>query len=208
MLRIGALEIRRGEALGLVGPNGSGKTTLLRILAFLDVPASGRLFFDGREMHPGPGNGAGEMTAARRRATLLLQEPYLLRRSVFENVAYGLKARGKRKGLAEAVNAALDAVGLPPASFASRLWFELSGGEKSRVALAARLAVQPEALLLDEPSANLDAESALAVRDAAAAARSSLGATLVVAGHHHEWMKGLCDRFVDLSALSDGRESR
>lgn len=195
VLAISGLEIGKGEVLGVTGPNGCGKSTLLRVLAFLNAPTLGKVIFDGRMVHPG---GKGEAEAARKKASLLLQEPYLLRRSVYNNVVYGLKIRAARDGLTEAVFSALDSVALDPKKFSKRLWFELSGGEKSRVALAARLVLKPAALLLDEPTASLDTESARAVKSAVTSARSSFNASVIIAGHDHEWMKGLCDRFVEL----------
>ncbi|MBI5844627.1 MAG: ABC transporter ATP-binding protein [Deltaproteobacteria bacterium] len=195
VLALESLKVGCGEVVGVTGPNGSGKSTLLRILAFLNAPTTGRVLFDGKRIYPG---GKQEAEAARKKAGLLLQEPYLLRRSVYNNVAYGLKIRGEKEGIAEAVHMALDSVGLDPKKFSRRLWFELSGGEKSRVALAARLVLKPCALLLDEPTASLDIESAKAVKSAVASARSSFNASIIIAGHDHEWMKGLCDRFVEL----------
>lgn len=194
-LALPGLRVGRGEVIGVTGPNGSGKSTLLRVLAFLDAPTTGRVIFDGKRIYPG---GKHEAEAARKNVSLLLQEPYLLRRSVYNNVAYGLKIRGEKNGTGEAVKKALDSVGLDPKKFSRRLWFELSGGEKSRVALAARLVLKPYSLLLDEPTASLDIESAKAVKSAVASARSSFNASVIIAGHDHEWMKGLCDRFVAL----------
>ena len=86
VLRVEALDIPEHSVFGLAGHNGSGKSTLLRLLALLERPASGRLLVDGADS-------AGRERELRRRVTLLDQEPYLLRRSVLENVAYGLRAR-------------------------------------------------------------------------------------------------------------------
>ena len=136
-LAVDRLDIEPGSIAGLAGPNGSGKSTLLRLLAFLETPASGTLTFMGNPV-PGKPNGV------HRQVTLLVQEPYLLKRSVHANVAYGLKARGE-SGITKKVNHALEIVGLSPDEFSHRQWYELSGGEAQRVALAARLVLKPKA---------------------------------------------------------------
>jgi len=188
VLRVAALDIPAGRITGIAGPNGSGKSTLLRILAFLEAPVSGRMSFFGAPC-------GFEDEALRRQATLLTQEPYLLRRSVAGNVAYGLKVRGLGAGEA-VVGAALEMVGLAPERFARRNWFELSGGEAQRVALAARLVLRPRVLLLDEPTASLDEDSARRIREAALAAREQWGATVVAVSHDMAWLHSLADSVV------------
>jgi tungstate transport system ATP-binding protein len=185
-LRLDAFDIARGEAVAVTGANGAGKTTLLRLLAFLDEPDEGSIeFFGEPALEP------------RRQATLLLQEPYLFKRTVFENVAFGLRARHQTRELASKVSDALSVVGLEPRAFAQRQWFELSGGEIKRVALAARLVLAPLALLLDEPTANLDTASAEAVQQAVRVAKGR-GAAVIVASHDRDWLGGLFDREIVL----------
>lgn len=187
------LDVPERSILGLAGHNGSGKSTLLRILAFLEDPAAGSVAYAGRP--------AGTRDAAlRREVTLLDQEPYLLKRSVAGNVAFGLALRGiaSRERAAEA----LDMVGLAPEKFARRSWRELSGGEAQRVALAARLALKPRVLLLDEPTNNLDRESATRIQEAAMGARAAWGATLVVVSHDLAWLAAMADQTL---TLADGR---
>ena len=132
----------------------------------------------------------------RRRVSLLLQDPYLLQRKVFDNVAYGLLVRGEKEGLKERVAKALELVGLEPARFALRSWRELSGGEAQRVALAARLVLKPEVLLLDEPTASVDAASATLIKEAALAAVRNWGATLVIASHDLAWLEEVADETI------------
>ncbi|MEW5771915.1 MAG: ATP-binding cassette domain-containing protein [Thermodesulfobacteriota bacterium] len=195
-LDLDELDIPERSILGLAGHNGSGKSTLLRILAFLEAPAAGTVAYAGRP--------AGTRDAAlRREVTLLTQEPYLLKRSVLGNVAYGLKVRGE--AWRERAEEALGMVGLAPEAFARRSWRELSGGEAQRVALAARLALRPRVLLLDEPTNNLDRESAARIKDAALAARAAWGATLVVVSHDMPWLSAVADQMV---FLADGRIQR
>jgi tungstate transport system ATP-binding protein len=191
VLRIDDFHIHSGSIVGLAGPNGSGKSTLLRLLAFLEAPAEGRILFRGRETSIRPG-------AVHRKVTLLMQEPYLLKRSVRANVAFGLKVRGEGRNVQSRVDHALEQVGLSPETFAARRWFELSGGETQRVAMAARLALRPEMLLMDEPTASLDEESSSRIRRAALAARDEYGAGLVVASHDMAWLRGVSDCIVHL----------
>ena len=193
VLDLDELDVPERSILGLAGHNGSGKSTLLRIMAFLEDPTSGSVAYAGRPV--------GHRDAAlRREVTLLGQEPYLLKRSVLGNVAYGLKLRGLDSR--ERAEEALDMVGLAPAKFARRSWRELSGGEAQRVALATRLALRPRVLLLDEPTNNLDRESATRIKDAALAARTAWGATLVVVSHDLPWLDAVADR---VAIMADGQ---
>ena len=101
----------------------------------------------------------------------------LKKRTVYKNIAYGLKVRGDRDNLTQSVHDALNMVGLDPDAFAQRQWDELSGGEAQRVALAARLVLKPRVLLLDEPTASVDAASSELIRVASLRARSEWGTT-------------------------------
>ncbi|MBD5642026.1 MAG: ABC transporter ATP-binding protein [Desulfovibrio sp.] len=169
-LQISAFRLEKGDALILQGPNGSGKSTFLRLLAFLEKPSGGSLrYFGGRE--------------PRRECTLLLQEPWLLHATVFQNVVLGLKLRGIRQDLRASYEAAMRASGFDrPEAYALRRPAALSGGEKQRVALAARLALKPVVLLLDEPTAYVDSRSAACILDALRAAHQA-GLTIVCASH-------------------------
>ena len=190
VLAVDRLDIEPSSIVGLAGPNGSGKSTLLRLLAFLETPASGTLTFMGNPVPGKPGK-------VHRQVTLLVQEPYLLKRSVYANIAYGLKVRGE-SGITEKVNRTLEMVGLAPNDFLHRQWFELSGGEAQRIALAARLVLKPKALLMDEPTASLDSQSATMIRQAALAARKEYGASLVIASHDMAWLNAVCDHVIHL----------
>ena len=199
-LAVDSLDVPRRAILGICGANGVGKSTLLRLMAFLDRPRQGEIVFDGAP--------ALDLAPLRRRATLLLQRPVLLRRSVFDNVAFGLRARGRTDNLADRVAEALDAVGLPHSAFARRSWRELSGGEAQRVAMAARLALRPDVLLLDEPTSSLDPQSEARILQAARLAREKHGATVVVVSHDLAWLRGLCDTVLRLAApLPSGQAS-
>jgi len=190
VLEIESLDIRQGSAVGFAGPNGSGKTTLLRILALMSVPVCGSISFKGRPAR-------FISPEEKRKVTLLLQEPYLLKRSVFENVAYGLKVRRDVTDLQKRVENALAWVGLAP-DFSRRKWHALSGGEAQRVALAARLVLKPEVLILDEPTASVDAHSAHLIRRAVARARDRWGTSLLIASHNRQWLEQVTERTVFL----------
>jgi tungstate transport system ATP-binding protein len=191
VLSIEDLAIPSASITGLIGPNGSGKSTLLKLLGFLEEPTYGTILFQGRKAAP-------FSKMVRSRVTLLSQEPYLMRRSVFDNVAYGLKIRGDNHETRSRVNKVLEQVGLEPESFARRKWTALSGGEAQRVALAARLILKPNVLLLDEPTANVDAHSARLIRKASLKAREEWGTTLVVATHDWQWLYETCDSILHL----------
>jgi tungstate transport system ATP-binding protein len=199
-LMVPELSIARGSILGLVGHNGSGKSTLLKLLGFLLAPSKGQVIFDGREVDQAA---LRQGHLLRRRAVLLGQDTCLLKRSVAGNVAFGLRLRGQDVAQA-ALAEALGLVGLDFAEFGPRSWRELSGGEARRVALAARLALKPEALLLDEPTTGLDRESVRHVQQAVLAARQSRGATLVIASHDVDWLKSCADQVL---LLEEGRIS-
>ena len=193
VLDIDELKIKQGSITGLIGPNGSGKSTLLKILTFAQRPTQGQIFYKGHQEYPFSQN-------IRSRITLLTQKPYLLKRTVFENIAYGLKIKQKNKLLKNAgslddrVKKALLDVGLDFKEFGHRQWHELSGGEAQRVAMAARLILEPEVLLLDEPIASVDVKSARLIRKASLNAQKEWGTTLVIASHDLQWLYSISDK--------------
>ena len=154
VLNIDFLEIRPNAIYTLIGPNGAGKTTLLKILAFLDRPSSGRLHFDGQlirfnEKH---------LHSLRRRVVLFDQNPILFTGTVRKNVEFGLKVRKISKEVRkQRTEEMLALVGME--NFADSETRGLSGGEVKRVALARALALRPDVLLCDEPTANVDGEN-------------------------------------------------
>ncbi len=203
VLDIDNLTISRASILGLMGPNGSGKSTLLRLLGFIDSPTKGEILFKGKP-------GVPFSNAVRFKVTLLPQTPYLMKRSVYKNIAYGLKLRGDTNDYRKEIYKALDIVGLSGETFAERRWYELSGGEAQRVALAARIVLNPEVLLMDEPTASVDASSARLIRDASVQACRERGATLVIASHDWQWLYEVCDEVLHLfkgRSFGSGNES-
>ncbi|MFC1488870.1 energy-coupling factor ABC transporter ATP-binding protein [Thermodesulfobacteriota bacterium] len=203
VLAVERLVVQPASIVGLVGPNGSGKSTLLRLLGLIERPSEGKILYNGQPVEPFSGE-------ARFHITLLPQEPFLMKRSVFKNVSYGLKLRGNSNETADRVNEALSLVGLSSGEFSRRPWYALSGGEAQRVALAARLALKPKVLLLDEPTASVDAASAQLIKEASLKARQKWGTTLIVASHDWQWLYEICDEILHLfkgRIFGTGRET-
>jgi tungstate transport system ATP-binding protein len=175
VLRIDELEIERGEILAVVGPNGAGKSSLLRLLNFIEAPSAGQMLFEGRAV-------AGKAALAlRRRVTTVFQRPILLTGSVQANVSYGLKVR-REKDIEERTLRAMDRVGLSALAHASAK--TLSGGEAQRVALARAMAIEPDVLLLDEPTANLDPYNGALIERIASELNRERGTTMVIVTHN------------------------
>lgn len=196
VLSVNELEIHRGEVFAIVGPSGAGKSTLLRLLNFLQPPTTGELRFDGIAFTAG----RDAPLAIRRRVTTVFQRPVLLKRSVEANVAYGLRLRGERDNTAT-VRATLQSVGL--AELAHQPARTLSGGEAQRVALARAMVLRPDALLLDEPTANLDPYNVGLLEQIVAQLNQEHGTTIVLVTHNIYQAKRLAQRVL---FLLDGRE--
>jgi tungstate transport system ATP-binding protein len=161
-------------------------------LAFIDSPSEGKILFNGQKAEP-------FSDTVRFRVSLLAQEPYLLKRSVYENIAYGLKLRrGDSSQYPKQVNEAMALVGLSSGEFSNRPWYGLSGGEAQRVALAARLVLKPEVLILDEPTAGVDADSARQIMACALTASREWGTTLVIASHDWKWLHEICGNILQM----------
>lgn len=191
VLHVERLTVREGDLFCIVGPSGAGKSTLLRVLALLEPPTDGVLYFSG-SLEPVRWPPSLEM---RRDVTMVFQRPLLLTRSVFDNVAYGLRARGVRDAR-QRVSEALRLVGLTDLVDAPA--HTLSGGELQRVALARALVLQPEVLLLDEPTANLDPYNVSVIEDALGQLRLRNHTTIVLVTHNVFQAKRLADRVMFL----------
>nr|WP_320162792.1 ABC transporter ATP-binding protein [uncultured Methanoregula sp.] len=184
-----SLEIRRGEIFTLIGPSGSGKTTLIRLMDLLDRPTSGTILFDGTDA----GGTEQVRLALRRRMGMVFQKPAVLNVSVAENVGFGLKFRGTdRSTIARKVKESLDLVGL--AHLADRRAVTLSGGEMQRVALARAMVTEPDVLLLDEPTANLDPVSSEVIENLIIRINRELHTTVVMSTHDMIQGQRLADR--------------
>ncbi len=186
------LSIRSGELVGLLGPSGSGKTTLLRVIAGMEAadPGSGPVLFDGRDISA---KGIGE-----RQIGFVFQHYALFRHmSVFENVAFGLRARPWRSRPSNAaikakVEELLSLIQLQ--TLAGRTPAQLSGGQRQRVALARALAVEPRVLLLDEPFGALDAKVRRELRRWLRRLHETIQVTTIFVTHDQEEALELSDR--------------
>ncbi len=145
--------VSKGEKVTVIGPNGSGKTTLIKMISLLKPPTTGDIYFSSEKI-----TGAVEKWRIRRRMAVVFQRPAVLNASVRENVAVGLKIRGEKRNLfnsrIESVLEGFNLWGLKDKN--ARM---LSGGEKQLLALARAIVLEPELLLLDEPTSNLDPEN-------------------------------------------------
>ncbi|MDD4137316.1 MAG: ABC transporter ATP-binding protein [Methanoregula sp.] len=172
------LEIRHGEIFTFIGPSGSGKTTLLRLIDLIDWPTTGRIVFDGQDT----ATSEAQRLAIRRRMGMVFQKPAVLNTTVAENVAFGLKFRGVAETeTREKVREALERVGLK--EFSNRRAPTLSGGEMQRVALARAMVTEPELLLLDEPTANLDPVSSEMIENLIIHINREMHTTIVMSTH-------------------------
>jgi tungstate transport system ATP-binding protein len=182
-----SLKVRKGETLAIIGPTGSGKTTLIRILNLLDPPDKGKVFFDGVDVS----EDERARFLARRRMAMVFQKPSMFNVSVEKNVSYGLRIRGVfGPAIRDRVRSALREVGL--SGYEKRRAFSLSGGEAQRVALARALVTEPELLLLDEATANLDPRTAETIEDLIRRAGED-GLAVVMATHDLDQARRLAD---------------
>ena len=195
VLNVETLDIQRGEVFAIVGPSGSGKSTLLRLLNFLEMPTSGSIRFGNYVTN---GSGAAPLNL-RRSVTTVFQRPVLLNTNVYNNVAFGLRIRGQRKH-EKNIEEVLDRVGL--AHLARQRAATLSGGEAQRVALARAIVVEPEVLLLDEPTANLDPYNVGLLEKITRELNREKGTTIVLVTHNVFQAKRLADR---VGLLLEGR---
>lgn len=186
------MTVERGGLTVVLGPTGSGKSTLLRLACGLIDATGGRVIIDGEVMT------SSSRKRLRGRVGMVFQSPesQFFAPSVLEDVAFGPVNLGAAHPMDDA-RAALAAVGLDPDEFGARTPFGLSGGEARRAAVAGVLAMRPGYLLLDEPTAGLDARGRAAVREAVAAARTSAG--VVVVTHDPDEFLTTADRVLVLS---------
>jgi putative spermidine/putrescine transport system ATP-binding protein len=189
-----SLDVRTGELVAVIGPSGSGKSTLLKLVSGLETGHSGRIALDGEDM---------SRTSVHRRHIGMVFQSYALfpHLSVLDNVAYGLKLRkvatAERRRRAQEL---LDVVGL--GEYAQRAVAQLSGGQQQRVALARALAIDPRALLLDEPLSALDASVRGHLRDQIRSIQQRFNATTLLVTHDQEEALVMADR---VAMLKDGR---
>jgi molybdate transport system ATP-binding protein len=200
-----------GETIALLGPNGAGKSTLLAALSGLIRPNSGRVVVAGRVVAQRTAAARSWVPSERRRVGLLSQDPLLFPHlTAIENVAFGPSAQGRPRADARRdAGEWLDAVGL--AEFAHRKPAALSGGQQQRVAIARALAARPDVLLLDEPLAALDVQTAEHIRRLLSERLAARSTTTIVVTHDVLDAIVLADRCAivnDGRIIDDGPKSR
>ncbi|MCS6992485.1 MAG: ABC transporter ATP-binding protein [Anaerolineales bacterium] len=185
------LSVQPGEFVSFLGPSGCGKTTTLRMIAGFELPTSGVITLDGRDLTYTPPN--------KRNVGMVFQSYALFpNMTVAQNVGYGLKIAGKPKAeIAARVQQMLALIQME--KFAARYPYQLSGGQQQRVALARALAIRPQVLLLDEPLSALDAKIRLELRQEIRRIQRQLGITTIYVTHDQEEALSLSDRIVVMS---------
>lgn len=170
------LEVRARDILSIIGPSGSGKTTLLKIMAGL-ADFEGAIFWDGREIT------GKNIDFLRAKSTMVFQKTTIFNTTVYKNVAYGLRLRRyPSREIDLKVKYYLKTVGLQ--DYANRNAKKLSGGEQQRVSIARALALEPELLLLDEPTANLDPGNISIIENVISLFNKEHDVKIVVATHN------------------------
>ncbi|MEY7849882.1 amino acid ABC transporter ATP-binding protein [Natrarchaeobius sp. A-rgal3] len=197
-----SLSVRPGEVLAIIGPSGVGKSTLLRLLALFDAPNGGSVRYENENVWQVPERRRLEY---RRRIGMVFQEASLFDASVRRNAEYGLRVRqswpdrvrhelttlvGRTNGTGDAIDA-LDTVGLR--AKADQDASSLSGGEAQRVAFARALAYDPDVLLLDEPTSDLDPRNTAVIEDAVLNAKNR-GIGVGIATHDMHQAERIADR--------------
>jgi len=191
------IKISRGKITGIIGHTGSGKSTLVQMLNGLLRPDEGRVLIDGVDIWEKP----KEIAKYRFRVGLVMQYPeyQLFEETVGEDIAFGPKNMGLDEAeITDRVNEAIEFVGLDK-DMLTKSPFELSGGQKRRVAIAGIIAMRPDVLVLDEPAAGLDPRGRDAIFENLSAYREKTGRTVVIVSHSMEDMAKYCDELIVMS---------
>lgn len=191
------IEVKEGSITGLIGHTGSGKSTMLQLLNGLSTPSEGKVYLDGVDIWEKP----KEIGKVRFRVGLVMQYPeyQLFEETVEKDIAFGPKNMGlDDEEINKRIREAIDFVGLDP-DVLQKNPFDLSGGQKRRVAIAGVIAMRPEVLVLDEPAAGLDPQGRDVILNGIFKYREKIGATIIIVSHSMEDMARLCDDIIVLS---------
>ena len=194
------LDIRRGRITGLIGHTGSGKSTLVQLLNGLTRPEAGRVLLDGQDIWQDP----KQIGKVRFRVGLVMQYPeyQLFEETVRADLAFGPRnMQLSVEEIAERVDEAAAFAGVDP-SLLDKSPFDLSGGQKRRVAIAGIMAMRPEVLVLDEPAAGLDPQGRRDIFGGIRAYNRKTGSTVVIVSHSMEDMAQYCD---DVAVMAHAR---
>jgi phospholipid/cholesterol/gamma-HCH transport system ATP-binding protein len=190
------IKIEQGETVAVMGMSGAGKSTLLKCIAGLLSPSAGRLLLDGIDI---AGMREAELNSIRRRIGMVFQYAALFDSlNVYENVSFGLRRHHSlpETKVREVVQEKLSMVGLPGTQ--SLMPSELSGGMQKRVGLARALAMEPDILLYDEPTAGLDPITSATIADLIIKTRDEVGATSIVVSHDLPTIKRISSKIAML----------
>lgn len=188
VLNVPELTIPGQQIYAMLGPNGCGKTTLLRILALLHKNTSGRVEVLGEEVDWSK----EQMLRLRRQMAMVTQTAFMFEGTVASNVAYGLKVRGQKgREVKQKVDEVLELVGMT--AFVKQDTRSLSGGERQKVAIARAIALKPQVLFLDEPTANIDPRSSLDIEKYIKLINQDLHTTIIMVTHNLFQARRLAD---------------
>lgn len=186
--------IEKGEIVGIIGHTGSGKSTLVQHLNGLLKPTEGEVLFENEDIWANP----KEIRKIRSKVGLVFQYPeyQLFEETVIKDIAFGPKNMGlEGDELDKTVNEICEIVGVKP-EFLEKSPFDLSGGEKRRVAIAGVMAMKPEVIVFDEPTAGLDPKGREDVMEIIRNYRKATGATVIIISHSMEDMANLADKIL------------
>ncbi|MFW5719183.1 MAG: energy-coupling factor transporter ATPase [Halanaerobium sp.] len=189
------LEISRGEFIGIVGHTGSGKSTLVQLFNGLIIPSSGTVKVNGKNIT----NEKSNLKETRRHVGLVFQYPehQLFEESVYRDIAFGPKNLGlKKEEIQKRVKEVMGLVGLNYEEFKDRSPFNLSGGQQRKVAIAGVLALKPDVLVLDEPSAGLDPQGRKQLAELLKYLYQELNMTVILISHRMEEIAELASRVI------------
>lgn len=185
VLNVNSLSLKKGKIYGIIGPNGAGKSTMLRIIAGLEEADRGKILYNNNRLNDG----------TIKNLTYMSQRPYLLRTSVFNNIAYPLKLRKYEKEIIDKkVIALVKEFNVFDLRYQSAI--SLSGGESQKVALARALVFEPKLLLLDEPTANIDPNAIELIEKQILKRNKEKNMTTVIITHNMGQARRLCDEII------------
>ncbi|MEA4963465.1 ABC transporter ATP-binding protein [Lutispora sp.] len=190
VLDIEEMKIQKEKITAVIGPSGAGKSTLLHLLNVIEAPSSGSIWFEGTKL------GEKALTLSiRRNMVMVFQKPLVFTTTVYENLAYGLKLRKmKKEEIGQKVEEVLGIIGLKDKRNQNAA--TLSGGEAQRVAIGRAMVVRPKALLLDEPTANLDPANISIIEDLIKFGKANYGLSVIIVTHNMFQAKRLSDNTI------------